>query len=80
MATVTAFQARTRFGELLDRVARGEEIVITRHEKAVARLVPEGDTNLEDTRLAVAEPGGPLIDYQTPGVQAAQRRGNQRLH
>jgi prevent-host-death family protein len=42
MATVTAFQAKTRFGELLDRVVRGEEIVITRHEKAVARLVPEG--------------------------------------
>jgi prevent-host-death family protein len=54
MATVTAFQAKTRFGELLDRVVRGEEIVITRYEKAVARLVPEGDANLEDTRQAVA--------------------------
>jgi prevent-host-death family protein len=55
MATVTAFQAKTRFGELLDRVVRGEEIVITRHEKAVARLVPEGGANLEHTRRAVAE-------------------------
>ena len=55
MATVTAFQAKTRFGELLDRVVRGEEIVITRHEKAVARLVPDGGTNLEHTRQAVAE-------------------------
>jgi prevent-host-death family protein len=55
MATVTAFQAKTRFGELLDRVVRGEEIVITRHEKAVARLVPEGGANLEQTRQAVAE-------------------------
>ena len=55
MATVTAFQAKTRFGELLDRVAGGEEIVITRHEKAVARLVPEGGANLERTRQAVAE-------------------------
>ena len=55
MATVTAFQAKTRFGELLDRVAHGEEIVITRHEKAVARLVPEGGANLEATRQAVAE-------------------------
>jgi prevent-host-death family protein len=55
MATVTAFQAKTRFGEMLDRVVRGEEIVITRHEKAVARLVPEGGNNLEDTRQAVAE-------------------------
>jgi prevent-host-death family protein len=55
MATVTAFQAKTRFGELLDRVVRGEQIVITRHEKAVARLVPEGGPNLEQTRQAVAE-------------------------
>jgi prevent-host-death family protein len=55
MATVTAFQAKTRFGELLDRVARGEDIVITRHEKAVARLVPEGGPNLADIRQAVAE-------------------------
>ncbi len=55
MSTVTAFEAKTRFGELLDRVVRGEEIVITRHEKAVARLVPEGGANLEDTRRAVAE-------------------------
>jgi prevent-host-death family protein len=55
MATVTAFQAKTRFGELLDRVVRGEEIVITRHEKAVARLVPEGGANLEHTRQAVAD-------------------------
>ena len=55
MATVTAFEAKTRFGELLDRVLRGEEIVITRHEKAVARLIPEGGANLEHTRQAVAE-------------------------
>ncbi len=52
---MTAFQAKTRFGELLDRVVLGEEIVITRHEKAVARLVPEGGANLEHTRQAVAE-------------------------
>ncbi|MEO7272930.1 MAG: type II toxin-antitoxin system prevent-host-death family antitoxin [Vicinamibacterales bacterium] len=30
MATVSAFEAKTRFGELLDRVSKGEEVVITR--------------------------------------------------
>ena len=54
MATVTAFEAKTRFGELLDRVGRGEEIVITRHEKPVARIVPEGPRNLEQVRQAVS--------------------------
>ena len=38
--TVGAFQAKTKFSELLDRVARGEEITITKHERPVARLVP----------------------------------------
>jgi prevent-host-death family protein len=54
MNSVTALEAKTRFGELLDRVARGEEIVITRHEKPVARMVPEGDRKLTDIRQAAA--------------------------
>jgi len=33
-------EARKKFGELLDRVGQGEEIIITRHGRAVARLVP----------------------------------------
>jgi prevent-host-death family protein len=53
MSTVTALEAKTRFGELLDRVARGEEIVITRHDKAVARIVPEGRGSLEEVRRAI---------------------------
>jgi prevent-host-death family protein len=52
MATIPAFEAKTRFGELLDRVISGEEIVITRHEKPVARLIPEGTRSLEGVRRA----------------------------
>ena len=54
MESVTALEAKTRFGRLLERVAQGEEIIITRHEKPVARLVPEGRRNLESVRAAVA--------------------------
>lgn len=54
MATVSAFEAKTRFGELLERVAKGEEVVITRHDKPVARIVPEGAQRLVDVRRAVA--------------------------
>lgn len=53
MATVTAFEAKTRFGELLDRVAKGEEVVITRHDKPVARLVPEGVHRVDEVRRSV---------------------------
>jgi prevent-host-death family protein len=41
---VGAFEAKNTFGTLLDRVGRGEEIVITRHGKPVARLVPNVNT------------------------------------
>jgi prevent-host-death family protein len=54
MATVSAFEAKTRFGELLDRVIKGEEIIITRHEKPVARIVPEGRRDWRKVRRAVA--------------------------
>jgi prevent-host-death family protein len=40
MTEIGAFEAKNTLGTLLDRVERGEEIVITRHGKAVARLVP----------------------------------------
>ena len=40
MTSVGAFEAKTRFAQLLDRVERGEEIVITRHGKPVAVLRP----------------------------------------
>lgn len=52
MATISAFEAKTRFGELLKRVARGEEVVITKHGNPVARIVPEGRGSLESVRNA----------------------------
>jgi prevent-host-death family protein len=39
--SVGAYDAKTRLSELLDRVEKGEQIVITRHGKPIARLVPE---------------------------------------
>lgn len=53
MAKVTAFEAKTRFGELLERVSKGEEVVITRHDRPVARLVPEGAQRLDEVRRSV---------------------------
>ena len=52
MTTIPAFEAKTKFGELLDRVVGGEEIIITRHEKPVARLIPEDGRSLEEVRRA----------------------------
>lgn len=41
MITVGAFEAKTQFSALLEKVARGEEVLITRHGKHIARLVSE---------------------------------------
>jgi prevent-host-death family protein len=40
MKTVGAFEAKTHLSNLLEQVAAGEEILITRHGKPLARLVP----------------------------------------
>jgi prevent-host-death family protein len=40
MITVSAFTAKRLLAQLLRRVERGEEIVIARRGKVVARLVP----------------------------------------
>ncbi|MDB5413020.1 MAG: type toxin-antitoxin system prevent-host-death family antitoxin [Rubritepida sp.] len=39
-STVGAFEAKTHLSALLDRVARGEEVTITRRGLPVAKLVP----------------------------------------
>jgi prevent-host-death family protein len=39
MITVGVFEAKTHLSSLLDRVAEGEEVVITKHGRPVARLV-----------------------------------------
>jgi prevent-host-death family protein len=37
--TVGTFEAKTHLSTLLDRVSEGEEVIITKHGKPVARLV-----------------------------------------
>ncbi|HSQ43247.1 MAG TPA: type II toxin-antitoxin system prevent-host-death family antitoxin [Fibrobacteraceae bacterium] len=40
MTEVGLFEAKTRLSALVDQVERGDEILITRHGVAVARLAP----------------------------------------
>ena len=44
MREVGAFEAKNKLGQLLDLVEQGEEVTITRHGKAVARLGPARPT------------------------------------
>jgi prevent-host-death family protein len=55
MDEIGAFEAKNTFGTLLERVERGEEIVITRYGRAVARLVPNTKGIDQNQSLATLE-------------------------
>ena len=48
MREIQASEAKTHLPRLLDAVERGETIVITRHGRAIARLVPEADRRQQE--------------------------------
>ncbi len=52
MREISATEAKITFGSLLGFVEKGEEVVITRHGKPVARLIPERKAH---TRQAARE-------------------------
>lgn len=54
MQTVGAFEAKTHFSALLDKVEKGEQIVITKHGRAVAKLVPATAANHLRIKQAIA--------------------------
>jgi len=40
MSTVTIEEAQAKLSELIDKIALGEEVIITRNQQPVAQLVP----------------------------------------
>jgi prevent-host-death family protein len=54
MEQVGAFEAKNKFGSLLDRVEAGERIEITRHGRPVAQLIPRPTFTAEQRELARA--------------------------
>jgi prevent-host-death family protein len=55
MATVGSYEAKTHLAALLDRVAKGERITITRHGVAVAMLVPANGRAQREVKEVIAE-------------------------
>lgn len=55
MREIGAFEAKNTLGALLDMVQQGEQVVITRHGKPVARLVPEIATRDRSAAKAAVE-------------------------
>jgi prevent-host-death family protein len=50
MTSVGSYEAKTRLPQLLQRVARGEKILITKHGQPVAMLVPAPAASERDVR------------------------------
>ena len=63
---IGAFEAKNTLGTLLDRVQHGEELVITRHGKPVARLVP----NSERIDQPMAEAAAQRIRERAKGLKS----------
>jgi len=53
MQTIQASEAKTKFLSILDDVERGESMIITRHGKPIARIIPEAQVDQERMQRAV---------------------------
>jgi len=70
MRTVGTLEAKTHLSELLDAVEEGEEVIITRHGKAVARLQAVNSDREEQAarwRAAMAEAKKGQSSFLRPG-------------
>jgi prevent-host-death family protein len=67
---VTATEAKAKILSLLDEVAAGQDVEITRHGRPVARIVPAtGPHALKDAFRGVAMSTGEDADLYTTGVK-----------
>jgi len=55
MREVQASDAKAHLSSLLDEVERGEMVIITRHGKPIARIIPEPDDRRETVNHVMAE-------------------------
>ena len=53
MREIQASEAKAHLPQLLDDVERGETLIITRHGRAIARIVPEVDRRQEEAARAI---------------------------
>lgn len=71
MKSISAREANQGFSKLLAEVARGKEVVITRHGKPVARLVPVRDEAAAKKREAAIKR---MVAHMKKGLPLGGRR------
>lgn len=75
METVGLFDAKTHLSELVARAERGEEVIITRHNKPVAKLVPLGTPQGAVSAELLARRKLIAAEFQAVGRKAAAQGG-----
>ena len=77
METIGSFEAKTHLASLLDRVAQGERITITRHGVPAAILIPVGDAEGKITHTEIVEGLRALRKRVKPGKMTVREMVNQ---
>jgi prevent-host-death family protein len=70
--TIGAFEAKTHLASLLDRVAKGERITITRHGVPAAMLIPVGQASQRLSHQEVVEAMRELTKRVKPGKMSVR--------
>jgi prevent-host-death family protein len=77
METIGSFDAKTHLSSLLNRVAKGERITITRHGIPAAMLVPIGDAERKLTHTEIVEGLRALRKRVKPGKMGVREMVNE---
>jgi prevent-host-death family protein len=76
METVGTFEAKTHLAALLDRVAKGEKITITRHGVPTAVLVPVGEMETKLSHKEIVQGMRALRERVKPGKMSVREMVN----
>jgi prevent-host-death family protein len=75
METVGLFDAKTHLSELVARAERGEEVIITRHNKPVAKLGPVNPQAGKVSAELAARRRAIAAEFQAVGRKVAAQGG-----
>ena len=78
MISVGAFEAKTHLSSLLDKVAQGEDVLITRRGLPVARLVPASQAKRTAVENAIEELRALRADMTLRGLDWKELRDEGR--
>jgi prevent-host-death family protein len=71
-SSVGAFEAKNKFSELLEKVRHGAEVIITKHDCPVAKLVPASATTTAEREKATLQLRALSKRYTLEGISVRE--------